>query len=93
MSTPDYSSDFDVDSGMMCAGHEQGKRDSCVGDSGGPLVKNFVIDGDQTYYQVGIVSFGFECAKPREPGVYARVTHYTNWIHRIVAHSVKRKRR
>ena len=72
---------------MMCAGHESGVRDSCVGDSGGPLVKNFVVDGDDAYYQVGIVSFGFECGKPNEPGIYARVTEYTDWIHRLVIDS------
>ena len=79
-----YNNDFVVEDGMMCAGHENGVRDSCVGDSGGPLVKNFVVDGDDAYYQVGIVSFGFECGKPNEPGIYTRLTEYTDWIHRLV---------
>ena len=71
--------------GMLCAGHEAGLRDSCVGDSGGALVKNFDVDGDDAYYQVGVVSFGFECAKPKEPGIYTRMTSYTKWMYRPVS--------
>ena len=70
---------------MLCAGHEAGLRDSCVGDSGGALVKNFDVDGDDAYYQVGVVSFGFECAKPKEPGIYTRMTSYTKWMYRTVS--------
>ena len=71
--------------GMLCAGHEASLRDSCVGDSGGALVKNFDVDGDDAYYQVGVVSFGFECAKPKEPGIYTRMTSYTKWMYRQVS--------
>uniref|UniRef100_A0A3B5L6V9 Peptidase S1 domain-containing protein n=1 Tax=Xiphophorus couchianus TaxID=32473 RepID=A0A3B5L6V9_9TELE len=62
---------------MICAGLAEGGRDSCQGDSGGPMVSN---DGTR-WVQSGIVSFGFECARPDYPGVYARVvSQYNDWI-------------
>ncbi len=62
------SSQGGITSRMICAG-EAGK-DSCQGDSGGPLT----IDRGSGYSElVGVVSFGFECASPDFPGVYANV--------------------
>jgi secreted trypsin-like serine protease len=57
-----------ITSRMICAG-EAGK-DSCQGDSGGPLTIN---RGSGYTELVGIVSFGYECARPGRPGVYANV--------------------
>lgn len=63
---------------MLCAGLEEGGRDSCQGDSGGPLV---IFDTDQSRWELaGIVSFGFGCAAPGYPGVYARVSQFISWI-------------
>ncbi|XP_013174920.1 PREDICTED: trypsin-like [Papilio xuthus] len=49
---------------MMCAGVSEDGKDSCGGDSGGPIIVT------ETKEQVGIVSFGFTCAKANVPGVY-----------------------
>ena len=61
---------------MICAGFEEGGKDSCQGDSGGP----FVCMEGQTPVITGVVSFGWYCALPGIPGVYARVTPYLDWI-------------
>lgn len=58
----------------MCAYARNG--DSCQGDSGGPMVT--VEDGRCTL--VGVVSYGHKCAIPGYAGVYARITHYLDWI-------------
>jgi V8-like Glu-specific endopeptidase len=60
---------------MLCAGDPSPGHDSCQGDSGGPLLDT------ATGEQVGIVSSGIGCGDPDFPGVYTRVSAYTNWIH------------
>ncbi|XP_039541726.1 trypsin isoform X4 [Pimephales promelas] len=65
-----------ITSNMLCAGVNEGGKDSCQGDSGGPLVSK---NGSQ-WIQSGIVSFGQGCALPNFPGVYARVSEYQSWI-------------
>ncbi|KAF3814904.1 hypothetical protein GH733_017180, partial [Mirounga leonina] len=58
---------------MLCAGTEEGGKDSCEGDSGGPLVCNGTLHG--------IISWGdFPCGQPNRPGVYTRVSQYVLWI-------------
>ncbi|XP_069044079.1 serine protease 27-like [Lepisosteus oculatus] len=61
---------------MMCAGDEDGQKDTCNGDNGGPLVCK---KGD-SWIQAGIVSFGRGCGRPNSPGVYTRVTSFRCWI-------------
>ncbi|XP_018523817.1 trypsin I-P1 [Lates calcarifer] len=65
-----------ITSNMICAGLENGGKDSCQGDSGGPLVSK---DGSK-WVQAGVVSFGRGCAEAGFPGVYARASQYQTWI-------------
>jgi secreted trypsin-like serine protease len=71
-----------ITDGMLCAGFDEGGKDSCYGDSGGPLV---VFDeSSDRWLQAGIVSFGAGCGLPGWPGVYTRVSTYRDWIQEVI---------
>lgn len=53
-------------------------RFSIQGDSGGPLT---YFDSEKNQWQlVGVTSWGYDCAMPKKPGVYARVSSAWSWI-------------
>lgn len=62
---------------MVCAGYREGGKDSCKGDSGGPLM---VQQADGRWVLIGIVSAGFSCGKPGQPGIYHRISSTSDWI-------------
>jgi V8-like Glu-specific endopeptidase len=61
---------------MLCASGVG--KDSCQGDSGGPI-----FDEDSRK-QVGVVSWGYGCARPNFPGVYSRLSGAEEWIKEVV---------
>jgi len=72
---------IDLDSSILCAGHDEGGRDACQGDSGGGLF----AQNEETlvWTQVGVVSAGIGCGVKDIPGLYTRVESYLDWIQEI----------
>jgi secreted trypsin-like serine protease len=72
-----YGSEL-VASEEICAGNwDSGGVDTCQGDSGGPMFRR---DNNNAWIQVGIVSWGNGCARPRFPGVYSQVSTFASAI-------------
>ncbi|XP_047471146.1 venom serine protease 34-like [Penaeus chinensis] len=67
--------DYTITDNMICT--LTANKDACQGDSGGPLVTQ---TQDGSWAQLGVVSFGDECAKENSPGVYTKVANYYDWI-------------
>ncbi|XP_043247697.1 transmembrane protease serine 12-like [Amphibalanus amphitrite] len=65
---------------MFCAGFtdEGVNRDSCGGDSGGPLACPLLDSGLFAVY--GVVSHSHPKGCGREPGMYTKVSYFTDWI-------------
>jgi len=63
-----------ISADMLCA--EAEGKDSCQGDSGGP----FTVDVEGQHHLVGVVSWGFGCAKAGLPGVYSSISAQRAWV-------------
>ena len=61
--------DFDYNFNCLFLGEINGGKDACQGDSGGPL---YILDKN-TFVQVGITSFGIDCALPGYPGYNLKI--------------------
>jgi secreted trypsin-like serine protease len=70
-SSSSYGSAFKA-SDMVCAGYTSGGVDTCQGDSGGPLIIGGVL--------AGITSWGYGCADAQYPGIYTRLTTFSNTV-------------
>ncbi|UUU29917.1 serine protease [Streptomyces sp. CA-210063] len=70
-SSSSYGSEF-IASDMVCAGYTSGGVDTCQGDSGGPLIIGGVL--------AGITSWGYGCADAQYPGIYTRLTTFSNLV-------------
>nr|XP_044614818.1 kallikrein-1 isoform X1 [Equus asinus] len=63
---------------MLCAGHLEGGKDTCVGDSGGPLICDGVFQG--------VTSWGhIPCGRPNKPAVYTKLIPHVQWIQDTIA--------
>ncbi|GFR13366.1 coagulation factor X [Trichonephila clavata] len=75
------SSNYAITDNMLCAGYAESYRpDTCSGDSGGP----FVLQKLNSWYLIGIVSWGEGCSSPKKFGIYTRVDKYVTWIQSIL---------
>ncbi|XP_062481956.1 serine protease 56 isoform X1 [Pezoporus occidentalis] len=63
---------------MFCAGYLSGGIDTCQGDSGGPLACQ--DPSSHRFVLYGITSWGDGCGERGKPGVYTRVTAFTDWL-------------
>ncbi|NWQ78836.1 PROC protein, partial [Columbina picui] len=67
---------FAISDNMLCAGSLGDRKDSCSGDSGGPMITKY----RNTWFLVGLVSWGEGCGRKGKFGVYTKVSQYLEWI-------------
>uniref|UniRef100_A0A8C0VFQ3 Vitamin K-dependent protein C n=1 Tax=Cyanistes caeruleus TaxID=156563 RepID=A0A8C0VFQ3_CYACU len=67
---------FPISDNMLCAGSLGDRKDSCSGDSGGPMFTRY----KDTWFLVGLVSWGEGCGRREKFGVYTKVSQYLEWI-------------
>ena len=65
---------------LMIPGQFKLNIDYCQGDSGGPLWRLSVRGGRKIAVQIGIISRGQKCARINRPGIYTKISSFTEWI-------------
>ncbi|KAF5902904.1 vitamin K-dependent protein C-like [Clarias magur] len=61
---------------VLCAGNIGDIKDACTGDSGGPMMTLY----RNTWFLVGLVSWGEGCGHTDKLGIYTKVSNYMEWI-------------
>ncbi|KAL7842053.1 hypothetical protein SRHO_G00237420 [Serrasalmus rhombeus] len=61
---------------VLCAGIIGKVRDACEGDSGGPMMTQY----HNTWFLIGLVSWGEGCGHTDKLGIYTKVSNYLEWI-------------
>lgn len=68
-----------ISDNVLCAGVLGQKMDACEGDSGGPMVTLY----RDTWFLLGLVSWGEGCGREDKLGIYTKVSNYNEWINRV----------
>ncbi|XP_013882409.1 vitamin K-dependent protein C [Austrofundulus limnaeus] len=64
---------------VLCAGILGQSVDACEGDSGGPMVTLY----RDTWFLIGLVSWGEGCGLKDKLGIYTKVSNYNQWINQV----------
>ncbi|XP_035025933.2 vitamin K-dependent protein C [Hippoglossus stenolepis] len=70
---------YDISDNVLCAGILGQNKDACEGDSGGPMVTLY----RDTWFLIGLVSWGEGCGREDKLGIYTKVSNYNEWINRV----------
>ncbi|GAA6229482.1 vitamin K-dependent protein C [Lates japonicus] len=68
-----------ISDNVLCAGILGKRMDACEGDSGGPMVTLY----RDTWFLVGLVSWGEGCGRRDKLGIYTKVSNYNEWINTV----------
>lgn len=64
---------------VLCAGSIGSIKDACSGDSGGPMMTLY----RNTWFLIGLVSWGEGCGHTDKLGIYTKVSNYLDWINSV----------
>ncbi|XP_058275061.1 vitamin K-dependent protein C-like isoform X1 [Hemibagrus wyckioides] len=65
---------------VLCAGSIGSTEDACKGDSGGPMMTLY----RNTWFLIGLVSWGEGCGRTDKLGIYTKVSNYLEWIDSVM---------
>ncbi|XP_064604947.1 limulus clotting factor C-like [Liolophura sinensis] len=74
-----------VTSKMFCAGHDDGRSDTCFGDSGGPAMARAGSGDNRRWYLVGVVSWGspIDCGIPMQYSGFTKLSQFLSFINQF----------